>query len=133
MLDQFCVPNGTHFSFISNYIFLKKECIMFTTRARTLTCLHQNKILCIDSSPRLFKVEMKTSRRLFLNNVFLSSKRLIWFSSKYDMASSLGSLVLISIIYTIWQQVFLLKKWLVCDMNYQNYEISRNYKMHQIA
>lgn len=60
MLDLFYLPNETHFSFISNYIFLKKKCIMLTTGASTLTYLHQNKILvkkilCMDSSPRVFK------------------------------------------------------------------------------
>lgn len=60
MVYLFYLPNGTHFSFIADDVFLKKKRIVFSTGASTLTCfLHNNtlvqNILCVDFSARVFQ------------------------------------------------------------------------------
>lgn len=43
MVYLICLPNGTYFSFISDYVFHKKKRIMLTTGPSILTCLLQKK------------------------------------------------------------------------------------------
>lgn len=74
----FQLPNGIHFLFIADYVFVKKRRIVFTTGAITLTCFFHNntfvlKILWVDFFRTGVQkmVQMYASRKWRINKVFL--------------------------------------------------------------